>query len=291
MYGGSRQSKPWPGVKIDADHPLAQGLQFALAFNEGSGAPIELINRVVPSTATSGWASTVDGWAASFNGSTTQLVYPAPKFPSFPGITVLARGSFATTTGVTHTLVERSLVNAKWNFYVSNGTVTWRGAAASNRVAVGVTFTANKIYTLIATDTLSLATLYSQGIQIGTGSSGAAPVDSATNINIGQVDSGSSNFWNGSGSLILVWNRALSALECGELSANPWQIFQPAWPRGLVIEPRPVHASAVRQVSGRGRRRPGHAHLQGILTTTATPPATKRRRRWFPGLDWRRRDT
>ena len=79
--------------------------------------------------------------------------------------------------------------------------------------------------------------MYSDGVRVNTGSTGSgAPTDAATNINIGQYDSGGGYFLNGGISLVLIWNRVLSAVEVSAISANPWQIFRPAWPRGIVIK-------------------------------------------------------
>ena len=93
MYPSVRQSKPWPGVGIDVSHPLAQGLAFAVPFNEHSGAPYEVVNSLKPSsTANMGWGSAIDGSVATFNGTSSQLVYPAPVLFT-KAVTVLCRCS------------------------------------------------------------------------------------------------------------------------------------------------------------------------------------------------------
>ncbi|MGO9915335.1 MAG: LamG-like jellyroll fold domain-containing protein, partial [Isosphaeraceae bacterium] len=237
MYSASRKSKPWPGVGIDWTNPLAQGLQFAVPFNEGSGSPYEIINRVVPSSiAHMGWGSGIDGWAATFDGTNSTIAYPAPAFPSLPGITVLVRFSTAALSSNQYLLYRVGGWNL--NFAGGVGYIQWsgNGAARSSWPISGIS--ANTWYTVAVTDLLQSNAgqqIYINGVPVTTSqSNNTAPANSASNIYVGSFQA-SSNWLNGSVSLALVWNRGLTAKEVDQVSVNPWQLFQPAWPRGLVI--------------------------------------------------------
>ena len=240
MYPSVRQSKPWPGVGIDWTNPLAQGLQFVVPFNEKSGNPYEVVNSLKPSSASNlGWGSGVDGSVAVFNGSNSQLVYPAPAFPSFPGISVLVRCTLA-SLAANYFIIERSNVNAHWQLQTQNtGHLQWKGANSATRL--GWTFSgilANTWHTFVVTDGLASGkvNIYCDGVNVATGGVSSAPVDAAANINIGQYDSGGGQFLNGSVSIAMVANRVWTPREVSWLGANPWQIFQSAWPRGKIIQ-------------------------------------------------------
>jgi hypothetical protein len=245
MYSSARQSKPWPGVEIDWNHPLAQGLQFVVPFNEGSGKPIDVVNRVVPTSAAQGWSSGIDGWCATFDGTSTRLSYPAPQMTPFPGISVLVRVKFTTVPfAANQGLVERCHLNANWSLYVNNSNqVVWDGHNPRlTWTQSGIT--AGTWCTLVATDdTLASNTpfLYLNGALVATTTAGATqPTDSALQLTIGSSTAGDNvtpaNYLNGSIGLVIVANRKWSAAEVADISANPWQVFRRAWPRGRVIK-------------------------------------------------------
>ncbi len=261
MYPSVRQSKPWPGVGIDWTNPLAQGLQFVVPFNEKSGNPYEVVNRIAPSSAANmAWGSGVDGSCGVFNGSSSKLVFPAPAFPTFPGISVLVRCTLASLSA-TYFLIERSNVNAHWQLQTTSSQLQWKGGSAAVRVGWSFSGIAtNEWHTFIVTDHAA-ALLYVDGLLVAIAASGLAPVDAAANINIGQYDNGTSQFLNGNVSVAMVANRVWTAREVSWLSANPWQVFQPPWPRGKIIQ-APVSFSITENAL------PTH-HASGSLTVHA----------------------
>jgi len=243
MYPSIRQSKPWPGAGIDWTHPLAQGLQFAIPFNEGSGSPYEIVNRINPSSIPHlGWGSGIDGWVGTFNGSNATAIYPTPAFATSPGVTVLVRCAPASLSVNQELAMLYSGSTHEWRLYLSStGVLTWAGTVNPRNTWTLSGISANTWHTFVAVDSaaaLNQAALYADGITVsGTGNSGNSGTvgNAAGSLYVGSYDN-SSNYFAGSISLVLVWNRMLTPQQIDQVSVNPWQIFQPAWPRGLIIK-------------------------------------------------------
>jgi len=238
MLISARQCKPWPGVRIDVTNPLAQGLQFVVPFNEGSNTPpLELVNRVSPTVTAVGWGSNIDGAVGTFGGSGSLLSYPSPAFASLPGISILIRCSLASLAS-NYGLVQRNPYGSGWALATNvSGNLQWicQGSQTEFWPISGVS--ANVLHTFVMTyeQAASTLNLYADGIPVlSNGAAGGGTAGNAAGaIYIGQNLAGNV-------SLTLIANRAWTPQEVNQLSANPWQIFAPAWPRGLVIRQSPA---------------------------------------------------
>lgn len=241
MLSSHRRVKPWPGVGIDWDQPLCQGLQIAIPFNEGSGSPYELVNNVAPLTVSNlGWASGADGWQTTYNGSSTKLLYPAPEFniATGSGMSVLWRG-LTTSLSSGGCLVERGQNNLYWCLIITGGAIILRGSASSPRATWTISgINTGALNTFVATDNaVQTNNMYVNGVLVSATTNAAhPPIDSTSPIAVGYNYNANNEYLTGAISLILVWNRVLSGAEVASISANPWQIFRPAWSRGLVIK-------------------------------------------------------
>ncbi len=235
MLGNRWPHKPPLGYGIDFEHPLAQGLVAAWAFNAGTGTPIELVGGSPASASTAfSWGSNAAGITGVFNGSSTNLTYsdvPAvgPAMSVCAGVTITSFGAS------TQALIERSSVNATWDLFYYSSLMIWRGGNNTNRNAIGASsFTAGVPFTLAVTDTgtgtgaSNGSTMYLNGkAQAAGGSSGnAAPVANTNAIHLGNYD-GTGYFLGGQISYIYLYNYALPAANVAAINRNPWQLFEP----------------------------------------------------------------
>ena len=239
MYPSNRRSKPWPGVGIDITNPIAQGLRVCIPFNEGSGSPYETFYAIKPSSvAHLSWGSGVDGNVATFNGTNSTITYPVPTWTSTTGLTALVRCSFATMSG-TQTLYKGYGSSQTCALTLASGSLQ---VAGSNTARVSWTVTginAGEYHTYVAVDspTGGNGLIYTDGVKTVTSTSGTGSVGTLSgNLYVGSTQI-ASNLFNGSLALLLIWNRVLSPQEIIQVTANPWQIFQPAWPRGRIVKP------------------------------------------------------
>jgi len=76
--------------------------------------------------------------------------------------------------------------------------------------------------------------IFEQGIEAGTNTTSHSGSFQSTEYSLGQIQAGgslgqqgASDFFRGSISMTLVYDRALSPIEVKSLSDNPWQIFEP----------------------------------------------------------------
>jgi Concanavalin A-like lectin/glucanases superfamily len=226
------KSKPWPGVGINWSHPLAQNLVMAVAFNEGSGLPIEIISGAQPTVDVTPYAWDISpyGPSAKYTAGQSSVKYSAvpacgPAMSAF----CLAKLSSMTVSD-NFMLVERELVNASWALFYSIGAFTWRGGSGTNRVSLASTstpITANTWFAYGVTETGVASTgakLWVNGVVIASGTAGAVPVRASTPIHLGTYD-GSGYPLAGGMAVAYVWDRCLSDIEMQSISANPWRLF------------------------------------------------------------------
>ena len=231
-----RRSKPWLDVGIDTTHPLAQGLVIAIPFNEGSDSPREIVNKVKPSSiAHLTWGSGFDGNVAIFNGTNTTITYPEPAFPTFPGFTALARCSFNAPSTGTQTIFKCYTSSQLCALSNATGSLQLAGSTGARASWTMTGINANEYHTYVATDIGTNPLLYTDGVKtvtsLGGGTGNAATISGNLYIGSTQI---TTNLFAGNLSLLLFWNRALTATEVSQISINPWQVFQPVWPRGLI---------------------------------------------------------
>jgi Concanavalin A-like lectin/glucanases superfamily len=275
MFTSPWRSKPWPGVGIDRTNPLAQGLRFAFPFNEGSGLPYEIVEGIAPTTHSNyTWGSGLDGSAITLSNAPV-FVYPIPALTPFNGITVLVRFAFSSLSGTQRFLVSFPS-GQNWELLWSGTAFQWYGASIrSNTGTLTSSVPVGTWHTVVASDDLGSTgincPIYLDGVNQQTGhASNAAPANSASSLYVG---SGGSGNLVGSMSLALIWNRVLTANEVVQITANPWQVFAPAWPWAPVKSAAGVRifGSRTMVVSGPAvpRRRPRVMTIAKIL-----PPQT-----------------
>lgn len=241
MLSTRRQSKTWPGVRIDPDHPLAQGLVAFWAFNEGAGLPYDCVGQQKPSTSTAAWTSTPYGVGLSLNGTSQSVVLGAPANLAFSGpFTVAYGGAPAAQTTQQYILDARDSTRSAGGFALtttSGGNNLQVSLPPSNTL---VTSTAPVdgnyhvyAFTLAATGAGG-SIFYRDGVATGTGNSSALVVTASPLVaTIGTRSSSPLSYYTGPMGWLGVWIRGLAAIEHMALQANPWQMFPEPTPYWL----------------------------------------------------------
>jgi hypothetical protein len=139
-------------------------------------------------------------------------------------------------------------------------------------------------------------TIYLDGVSVATTAITSVPYYTSTAVlNLGYEAGGANIVSNSLFHWFAWWNRALTPVEHGLIGSGVnavWQVFQPAWPRGLIVKPRVLSVggrSAMVVARRVGPRRSGRAcgpapRLPAMPVVTIRP-----RLRWFATLDPERR--
>ena len=168
------QSKPWPGVGIDWNHPLAQGLVACIPFNEGSGPAQAILDKTFTAPdATAGtftWVNSPSGPALNLApGCYQSWNYndAAREINAATAITELWLGTIRTSNRCDFAQQWTStLTNYRWNMLANN-------VAGKLQMYMYVPST---YYNTTGTQTLSVGTRY-----CFVGSAGAIGVKSYIN--------------------------------------------------------------------------------------------------------------
>ena len=237
MFGTRWSQKPPVGTQIDWGHPWATGLVAFWAFQEGTGAPFELISRSLPSFS-NGFSWDAASRAASFNGSSTDLRYGIPAVGPAISLAGVATAANAASNGV---LIERSSANATWSVLLDSTTssLAWRGGSSGNRNAIANSKLANNApFAWCFTDPGTTdgpppngtAAYLNGGLQAPVGTGTAQRAVSNTNVvHLGNSDN-STSFLAGRQNYIVIWNYAIPAAQAIAIGSNLnaiFQIFQP----------------------------------------------------------------
>jgi len=224
------QTKPPPGTQIDRGHPLSRGLLSCYAFNEGAGSRV---NDVA-----GGRFGTLTGtaWGKSRSGACLQLdgVDDYVSLGEFAGLGARNR-TFAINV-FTPSLVtggHRMLSFQQDDVSTSPRTFEIDLRSGSSSAGFGaspfngfVFFTAASTgwQQYVATITGQTVTLYINGVLIGSATNtGTAPNNCIGYI--GRFNATTGLYCGGSVDNLSIWNRALSAREVAQFSAEPFQMF------------------------------------------------------------------
>jgi len=239
MIGSVWQTKPPPGTPINWQHPLAQGISACWVFSEGCGPPAERVCGALPTVTNYAWASSPYGWSGNFGGSSTDayLAYNAGQVlgVNFAGpITVASLGNPPPAASYQFILWNYNSTSPYqgfgWGINTSGQTTgnlslwTSQGSwAYSNNGVVDGNW---HLYAASASGTgAGSVQWYRDGVSQGTAATGQVGTAWSGPTKIGQQSAGVC--LQNQMSLLILWQRALSAHEHAAFSANPWQIFAP----------------------------------------------------------------
>lgn len=238
-----RRRKPPCGTRLDRSNPLSRSLAFALAMADGTGA-VAADSSGAGNAATLGggasWAASPDGAGVRLDGSSGSLyVPPSPTLAWASGpFAAMARLAFAAAPGTSPVLWYGG-TGAAPQFWVRQNTPTavqWLVGGPTGYTLTTPTIAAGSVHTyLVSRDATGLATLYLDGVPLGT-ISGTGAVNGGQGLALGTRADLTTQFAAATYTAACGWNRSLSAGEAATLAADPWQVFEPptAWRAALV---------------------------------------------------------
>ena len=257
MYRKWGRTKPPPGASLDRGHPLAQQMLGVWLANEGSGRVVrDLMNG------RNGAWSALPLWP---NG---KLGGPAMRFTGGINSVQIADnnlwdplGDFTLLSWVYYSVVSASFwLNSmialdqgggnqtKWIFCVDPagpGTYFFYYSGASQSIrSAAWTPAANIWYQLAVTRRGALWTLYRNGVFDGITVNAVSLANAAIPLTIGFAEA---NSLNGLVDHVMMWNRALSAVEISQLYQEPF---------AMILSPRSI-SYFVPQAFNPGRNQPG----------------------------------
>mgnify|MGYP001610397100 CR=1 FL=1 len=242
-------TKPPLPVSINWGHPCARGLALCLLFNEGGGAPVDLVRQRRPAlNGTPAWNSGLmfDGPCLDFDGTGDYLDFgDEPEFsPTFgPGFSCFTRFRKDAATTNRHWLVSKGTgSNYEFGFYLGDGVdigadedivaVIWDASGNTGGLRATATLTSVGVWTTAAfTWAGGLATpdVFFNGQPDNGASSNSltGPAGTASLLLVGErQDLGGAEF-NGAMDILMLWNRQLLAPEIAELHRNPYCFLMP----------------------------------------------------------------
>ena len=229
---GPAHNKPWLGVPLKREHPLARGLVGCWLMNEGRGDKVYDLsgNGNTGTIVNAVWSGGKFGPCLYFDG-TGDYVDCGANIGNFGtadfSITAWVLAQNSTTVDI---VVAKGIAAAgdialyktntddRFIFYADAGLINI-GAAKTGWV--------NNWIHLVAIRNAANAYLYINGILVGTDTSaGTANISNPHNFTIGGSEGGPTNPYIGSIDNIQIWNRALSPSEIQQLYMTPFRMFE-----------------------------------------------------------------
>lgn len=189
-YSGNL-SRPAPGAQINCGTPLCRGLKALVVWNEGAGAPVELVRRsTLTLSGNPTWAANSDGTCGRANAVTDYWnLGPADNFLNEARATILAihRKTDSTNRAAGHFGLNESAAGKRAGGHVpySDGTVYWDfgGQSSPNRLtASGLSFTGIQKWVFVAGTKGSA--IYRNGLLVASSATAITRVGSAADYAI-----------------------------------------------------------------------------------------------------------
>ena len=221
------QVKPIRGSQLNKTDRINRGLVGYWPSNEGSG------NKVFDLSG--------NGNTGTFNGDIT---WKAGKFgpaPDLAGDTdYITAGILPGLSEITYLAwirtdndsLDQGIIRVKDSFlllYITDGKLRWYPDVAIAAVDASYSFTNNTWYQGAVTQTGTSYAMYVNGVLIGSGTTSALDLVSATNVIIGAYNTTGTWDFDGQIDIPMVYNRALSSSEIALLYREPFSLFEPSW--------------------------------------------------------------
>jgi hypothetical protein len=233
-------NKPLLGTQVNLSHPLAQGLDFAFLFNEGSGSPSDIkggLKSVLVGGAT--WGGSRTGGALKFDGSTGAV--KGGLYANAPTLTLACR--FSTSAGGTQGLIMQDDQggNRNYQFRLNGSTlqlILFQGGSAFF-LSGAKTINDGTEHVAVVTYDGTTARLYVDGALDASSAFGITPNNgnlSVLALGAGWVSGGTyGTFLNGSIVWACGWRRALSAADLAALNAENYSYLTPPGVRRFTV--------------------------------------------------------
>lgn len=230
------------GTQLRMDgHWSTQGLIAVWALNEGAGRPMENISGRFPTASVGSPAWGRSGLA--FDGDDDAFSYAAAaKLNALSKWTLLVcstlRGLSAVDSPYQRQISKPDAATARWLAGYDTAVGRYRGVIQGSTamvasVAADMAGDLGKKVTWcwISDGSLTAANhrIYKNGVQqsqVGSVNGSGSPIADGLSVSIGGITTGSRSC-NEIIHHIYLWDRQLSAVEIGAITANPYQIFQP----------------------------------------------------------------
>lgn len=214
--------KPPAGILVGRAHPLAAGLVGAWLFNEGAGfLSMDAVSGTLATlSANLGWQR---GTVNLPNSSTSKVTLPdLAQYRLANPLTIAVRAQWNSAGGSSlGRFISREAATNSYNLLLNASTTALQftnGGTALNMS--GFTLATLTDFTIHVTQTGTTAQFYINGRPANSGTVGAG-VTTAGAAYIGNRADGLRNF-DGVIYWVMLWNRALSALEVATHYANPF---------------------------------------------------------------------
>lgn len=234
-------TKPPMGARIDYSSPLAAGIIFCTPLNETGGAPSELMTGRISTpgiapTWTYGQKGPALNAAATINVENFQFANDARYVPT-PSELTIAAVSFPITlaTDTINAIIScNGAFSMHYESFAGHGfagfaLANWSGGNENIRyLNVDPSVNAWHVFVGVITGS-SPSAIYLDGVSKATSTTSAVSAQVLTNpvYILGNGVAGVKSTLKGRHELIVMWNRALTAAEIVQFTANPYQIFAP----------------------------------------------------------------
>lgn len=228
-------SKPPLGVRVNRGHPLADGLETCLLFNEAGGTRVtdsSGFNSDVSTTISSEtWTHNLGGAAITLDGVDDNVIVPVQKAPygemsvsAILEVTSLGGGTVNTVLSDSATsgfqLFQYFSVSDFFAFQCGNGIGGFPGATGSIAVpGLGK-------FHLVGTCSAAGLNIYLDGVLKGTFAGTPYVPSPAQDIWIGRYPPAPAVYFAGRFYDVRVWSRVLRADEVSELYVDPYAMFR-----------------------------------------------------------------
>jgi hypothetical protein len=224
--------KPPTGVQIDWGHPLAQGIQMCVLFNELGGAPLDLVANTflrIAGAVSPTWTVGVKGPAGKCTATSSRWDFTR-AFSSNALTVACIRRKIDTTARACASFGATASANSDFYNPWSDGIVYWDfgGQAGANRLTwSGYSISTQVEHWVFVGGSLGSA-IYLNGIQRANQSTAitqsSASLDWSINYDIGQASGDLQEFF-----FFGIWNTQWSAATVAQWNAEPYGLlYNPA---------------------------------------------------------------
>lgn len=245
-----RHRKPSFGsVQINQAHPLARGLVNGWLFNEGAGAPFDIVSPQYPvalaGTTVPTWVSRGRGLAMNFGG-TGYLTLSPPAEPAAGPISIF---SYLYPTVADFNQFMGRNGNNNWRVRMNNDrTVTILDRGGTNTLTSTGTMPLNTWTSVGAVMDAAGLAIYLNGRLDTSSATAFGGGGTSSQLCIGMEGFVVAEFWQGLMDAPLKWNRRLTGAEFLWLHNDPYAFLMPKAPRiryrnlAAVTKANPIHS-------------------------------------------------
>lgn len=243
------QSKPPTGIQLNRNHPLCAGLVSCWLFNEGSGLRVNdlsgnnhtgTLTSFEPMTSSRGWSGGNVGYSIIFDGLATFIdcgsiestisgtMEAWVKSNTFGGLQYVMGGIDAVGAGEAerYPIFARNLFSCPagdWGSIMADG-ISFQ-PVCSGQTYNSTNFPTNHFEHISVTYNGSVVNFYNDGVLINTVAQTVSGKGNLQPYSIGRIGAFVGLNYDGTISLVRIWNRALSSQEVNQLFSQPFAMF------------------------------------------------------------------